>query len=77
MTDDDWIRARVIARANELGLTAYGIAKATEGRVSTNHIRCYLAGEKSLTSSKLQHVLTVLGLQISSTSASVLDRKET
>lgn len=61
---DDWIRARVIARAKELGLTAYAIAKATDGGVSEDHVHDYLTHRKSMGSHKLQHVLSVLGLDI-------------
>ena len=49
----DWIQERVSARARELGLTASAIAKATGDAVSENHIRCYLAREKSMGSHKL------------------------
>jgi transcriptional regulator with XRE-family HTH domain len=64
MTDghDDWIRARVKARALELQLTSYAIAKASG--VSENHVAAYLAGRKSMTSSRLQHVLAALGLSV-------------
>lgn len=60
----DWIQSRVIARANELGLTAYAIAQKTGGRVSNDHVKDYLERRKSMGSHKLQHVLTVLGLEI-------------
>lgn len=60
----DWIQARVIARAAELGLTSYAIAKATDGKVSEDHVRNYLTRSSSMGSHKLQHVLKVLGLTI-------------
>lgn len=60
----DWIQRACIARARSLGLTAYAVAKATGGAVSENHVRGYLAGEKSMGSHKLQHVLRVLGLTV-------------
>lgn len=60
----DWIQAAVIARAAELDLTAYAIAKATGGKVSEDHVRDYLTQRKSMGSHKLQHVLDVLGLAI-------------
>jgi hypothetical protein len=60
----DWVQARVIERAAELGLTAYAIAQRTEGAVSEDHVRAYLTKSKSMGSHKLQHVLRVLGLTI-------------
>ncbi len=66
MTADraDWIQARVIARAAELGLSSYEIAKRTAGGVSEDHVRDYLTRRKSMGSHKLQHVLRVLGLDV-------------
>lgn len=61
----DWIQDRVISRAEQLELTAYAIAKATGGKVSEDHVRDYLTRKKSMGSHKLQHVLSVLGLEIS------------
>lgn len=60
----DWIQARVIARARDLGLTSGAIARRIGGLVSENHIRCYLGKTKSMGSHKLQHVLSALGLTI-------------
>ena len=62
--DTDWIQSAVIARARELGLTAYAIAKATDGAVSEDHVRAYLTRRKSMGSHKLQHVLRVLGMTL-------------
>jgi hypothetical protein len=62
---EDWIAAAVIARAGELGLSAYAISKATGGAVSADHVLAYLAGRKSMGSHKLQHVLRALSLTIS------------
>lgn len=59
----DTIRETVIRRAGQLGMTAYGIAKATDGRVAERQVRRYLRRECSL-GSGLQHVLRVLGLEI-------------
>lgn len=61
---DDWIQMRVAARASEMGLTAYAIAKATNWAVSEDHVRHYLDRRTSMGSGKLQHVLRVLGLDI-------------
>lgn len=60
----DWVQRRVADRARELGLTAYAIAAACGHAVSQDHVRAYLRGEKSMGSHKLQHVLRVLGLDV-------------
>lgn len=60
----DWIQSRVIARAAELNLSSYEIAKRTGGAVSDDHVRKYLTRSASMGSHKLQHVLRVLGLTI-------------
>jgi hypothetical protein len=60
----DWVQARVIARAAELGLTAYAVAKLTGGAVSEDHVHAYLTRRKSMGSHKLQHVLRALGLTL-------------
>lgn len=60
----DWIRAAVKARMAERGLSAYAVAKLTDGRVSDDAVQRYLAGTRSLTSGLLQHVLDALGLVI-------------
>lgn len=66
----DWIQERVIARAAELEMTAYAVAKATEGAVDENHVRNYLQRRSSMGSHKLQHVLRVLGIGLT------VDREE-
>lgn len=60
----DWIQAAVIARADELGLSSYAIAKATNGKVSEDHVRNYLTRSSSMGSHKLQHVLKVLDMDV-------------
>lgn len=60
----DWLQQRVIARARELGLTAYAIAKATCNAVSEDHVKNYLERRSSMGSHKLQHVLRVLRLDV-------------
>jgi hypothetical protein len=60
----DKIQSIVIRRAEKLGLTAYAIAKQTDGAVSEDHVKAYLTHRKSMGSHKLQHVLRVLGLKI-------------
>ena len=61
---DDWIQAMVIARAKELGMTAYAVAAATGFAVCADHVKDYFMRKKSMASHKLQNVLTVLGLTI-------------
>lgn len=60
----DWVQQIVAARARELGMTAYRIAKETGGAVSQDHVQDYLTGKKSMGSHKLQHVLRVLKLDV-------------
>lgn len=60
----DAIQEAVISRAAELGMTAYAIAKATDGAVTETHVRDYMQRRSSMGSHKLQHVLTALGLVI-------------
>lgn len=67
MTDNiqpDWIRDKVALAAKARGLSAYALAKRTEGKVSIRQVQRYLAGSSSLTSELLQHVLDVLGLRV-------------
>jgi hypothetical protein len=60
----DWLQSAVIARAAALKLTAYAIAKLTDGKVSEDHVKDYLLRRKSMGSHKLQHVLRVLGMEV-------------
>ena len=60
----DAIRETVIARAAELNLSAYAVAKLTGGKVSQSHIRAFMNRKKSMGSEKLQHVLKALRLRI-------------
>lgn len=60
----DLVQEAVIARAEQLGLTAYAIAKLTGGAVSPDHVKDYLERRKSMGSHKLQHVLTAIGLGV-------------
>lgn len=62
----DWIQDAVIARVAELGITAYEVAKRTQGRVSEQHVGDYLNRRKSCGSHKLQHVLAAVGLRLTS-----------
>ena len=54
------IRAAVVAAKDRLGLTAYAIARQTNGAVSDDMLRLYLTGKSDLTSEKLDAVLRVL-----------------
>lgn len=58
----------MVARAAELGLTAYAIALRTDGRASEDAVKDYLTGRSSLGSERLHHVLRVLGLRITAES---------
>lgn len=60
----DWVQERVIARAAELGLTAYAVAQSVAEHVSASHVYDYLARRKSMGSHKLAHLLTALRLTI-------------
>jgi hypothetical protein len=60
----DWIRDAVAERAAELALSAYAIAKATNGAATEDSVRRYLTGATSLSSARLAAVLTVLGLTL-------------
>ena len=64
---DDWIQELVIDRSAKLGINAYQIAIATGWAVSDDHVQAYLTHKKSMGSHKLQHVLRVLGLEITVT----------
>lgn len=58
----------VRARADELELSAYAIARMAmvhnEFTVSVYHLNEYLAGRKDMTTGKLDHVLRALGLEL-------------
>lgn len=58
------IRERVIARAKELGLTAYAIARDTNGIVSPDHVKRYITDEADMTGERLDAVMRVVGLQV-------------
>lgn len=62
------IRAVVIARAEELSLTAHAIAVQAKDNdqwvVWPDHVKHYLEGRKDMTSAKLDAVLRVLGLRV-------------
>lgn len=63
--DPNFIRERVIERAAELALTSYAIAhRVPAGGVSEDAVRAYLTRRRSLESSRLAHVLRVLGLTV-------------
>lgn len=61
----DTIRNAVIAAADRHGLTAYALAKATEGKVSESQMHRFFSGECHMSTEKLQHILPLLGLRIS------------
>lgn len=62
------IREAVQAQADKLGLSAYAIAheskQGDEFLVSVNHVQEYLSGRKDMTSTKLDAIFGVLGLEV-------------
>lgn len=56
------IREAVRAAAERHGLTAYAVAKATDGAVSDDMLKRFFEGRSDLTSGKVDAVLRVLGL---------------
>ena len=62
--DDDEIREAIIRRVDKLGLTAYAIAKASNGKLTQKHVREYLIRESSMTSARLQHLLPIIGMEV-------------
>lgn len=58
------IREAVRAAAESRGLTAYAVAKATDGAVSDDMLKRYFADRSDLTSAKLDAVFRVLGLSV-------------
>ena len=63
----DWIREALVARAEELGLAAYGIAKKCEPPLDTGTVRRYFAGRARLNSEYVGRICKVLGMTISQT----------
>ena len=61
MTDDP-IRETITARAEQLGLTAYAIAKRCE--MSPEAVKRYLTGRCSLNSRYVSAICEVLGLEL-------------
>lgn len=62
----DWIREMVIARAAELGMSAYAVSRAINVTGTTMcHVYHYMKGRRSITSRNLQHILSALGLTLS------------
>ena len=64
MQKNPTIREVVAARAAKLGLTAYAIAKRTEGVVSQDTVRRFLDGRGEISTGRLDAVLHVLGLVV-------------
>jgi transcriptional regulator with XRE-family HTH domain len=56
------IQATITARAAQLGLTAYGLAKLAG--MSEETVRRYLYGKQDMTSEKVDKLLDVLGLEV-------------
>ena len=58
----DTIRNAIIARADQLGLTAYAISKAAN--LDPQTVKRYLAGRASLNSRYVSAICEVLGLEL-------------
>lgn len=63
MTDHDHLRTAIVARAAQLGLTAYAIARDAGGP-SEESVRRYMAGSQDMKSSSVAAVCWVLGLEL-------------
>jgi len=59
---DDHIRDRIIARADELGMSAYAIAR--QAGIDPGTISRYFRGRLSLSSRHIAKVCDVLGLEL-------------
>ena len=55
-------RAIITKRMAKRNLTAYAVAKLSDGRISQTHVRNFLSGKKSLSIERLVVVLSVCGL---------------
>ena len=58
----DHIRQAIQARAAQLGLTAYALAKLAG--MSEETVRPYLQGKRDMTSKKVDKLLEALGLEV-------------
>lgn len=58
------IRDIVVARAENLGLSAYAIAKASNGAVSEDAVKRYMMGRGDITTGKLDAVFRALSLVV-------------
>jgi transcriptional regulator with XRE-family HTH domain len=56
------IQSTIQARAAQLGLTAYGLAKLAG--MSEETVRPYLQGKRDMTSKKVDKLLEALGLEV-------------
>jgi hypothetical protein len=64
IADVDHLRAAVIAAMAAQGITAYAVAKKSQGAVGEDAVRRFVAGRVSLGSDKLAAVCDVLGLRL-------------
>lgn len=64
VNDIDHIRTAIIARAAELGLTAYAIAQRCEGSPNNEAVRRYLTERCSLSTRYVSRICDALGLEL-------------
>jgi hypothetical protein len=62
MPDADKIRAKIVERAEQLGMTPYAIAKKCE--IDPGTIKRYFTGRCSLSSRYVSAICDVLGLEL-------------
>lgn len=62
--DNDWIRKIVVARAEEMELSAYALAQKTEGAVSISAVKRFMRGKHQIGDHHLAAIMRVLKLKI-------------
>lgn len=60
----DEIQKAISSRAEDLGLTAYAIAKQCDGKPSKDAVNRYLRGDCALNSRYVSAICKVLGLEL-------------
>jgi hypothetical protein len=64
IADTQHLRAAVVKAMADQGLTAYAVAKQSQGAVSEDAVQRFVTGRASLGSDKLAAVCDVLGLRL-------------
>lgn len=67
----------IVAAAHEQGVTAYRLAKLSEGRISQTHAYRMLAGEGGVTLEKALAACDVLGVKVTARKPRARKRKGT